>query len=113
MQVSDSGLIPHNVDPTRYDDIRRTVYVGNLDSQQVVPEDLLEFFKMCGPINFVRMAGDETQACRSRMCVSPLFPERAFRQNISNQPHTSVDADRPFTLNPYLGACAADAVRVC
>ena len=35
--------------------------------EQVQPEDLLEFFKLCGPINFVRMAGDETQVCsRSR-----------------------------------------------
>ncbi|MEQ2174215.1 hypothetical protein GOODEAATRI_005587, partial [Goodea atripinnis] len=47
-----------NVDPSKIDEIRRTVYVGNLNSQ------LLEFFKQVGDVKFVRMAGDETQPTR-------------------------------------------------
>ncbi|RMC09870.1 hypothetical protein DUI87_13657 [Hirundo rustica rustica] len=41
-----------NVDPSKIDEIRRTVYIGNLNSQQV------------GEVKFVRMAGDETQPTR-------------------------------------------------
>ncbi|KAG7238635.1 hypothetical protein INR49_030709 [Caranx melampygus] len=46
------------------DEIRRTVYVGNLNSQTTTAEQLLEFFKQVGDVKFVRMAGDETQPTR-------------------------------------------------
>ncbi|KAI7812832.1 splicing regulatory glutamine/lysine-rich protein 1 isoform X2 [Triplophysa rosa] len=53
-----------NVDPSKIDEIRRTVYVGNLNSQTTTAEQLLEFFKQVGDVRFVRMAGDETQPTR-------------------------------------------------
>ncbi|XP_030598154.1 splicing regulatory glutamine/lysine-rich protein 1 isoform X1 [Archocentrus centrarchus] len=53
-----------NVDPSKIDEIRRTVYVGNLNSQTTTAEQLLEFFKQVGDVKFVRMAGDETQPTR-------------------------------------------------
>ncbi|CAJ0922602.1 unnamed protein product [Ranitomeya imitator] len=53
-----------NVDPTKVDEIRRTIYVGNLNSQTATAEQLLEFFKPVGDVRFVRMAGDETQPTR-------------------------------------------------
>ncbi|XP_071757870.1 splicing regulatory glutamine/lysine-rich protein 1 isoform X1 [Centroberyx gerrardi] len=53
-----------NVDPSKIDEIRRTVYVGNLNSQTTTAEQLLEFFKQVGEVKFVRMAGDETQPTR-------------------------------------------------
>uniref|UniRef100_H3D7G7 Splicing regulatory glutamine/lysine-rich protein 1 n=1 Tax=Tetraodon nigroviridis TaxID=99883 RepID=H3D7G7_TETNG len=53
-----------NVDPTKVDEIRRTVYVGNLNSQTTTAEQLLEFFRQVGSVKFVRMAGDETQPTR-------------------------------------------------
>ncbi|XP_072310545.1 splicing regulatory glutamine/lysine-rich protein 1 isoform X2 [Eucyclogobius newberryi] len=53
-----------NVDPTKVDEIRRTVYVGNLNSQTTTADQLLEFFKQVGDVKFVRMAGDETQPTR-------------------------------------------------
>uniref|UniRef100_A0A7N8WUY2 Splicing regulatory glutamine/lysine-rich protein 1 n=1 Tax=Mastacembelus armatus TaxID=205130 RepID=A0A7N8WUY2_9TELE len=53
-----------NVDPSKVDEIRRTVYVGNLNSQTTTAEQLLEFFKQVGDVKFVRMAGDETQPTR-------------------------------------------------
>uniref|UniRef100_A0A3P8WB27 RRM domain-containing protein n=1 Tax=Cynoglossus semilaevis TaxID=244447 RepID=A0A3P8WB27_CYNSE len=46
------------------DEIRRTVYVGNLNSQVYTIEQLLQFFKQVGDVKFVRMAGDETQPTR-------------------------------------------------
>ncbi|XP_029940524.1 splicing regulatory glutamine/lysine-rich protein 1 [Salarias fasciatus] len=53
-----------NVDPSKIDEIRRTVYVGNLNSQTTTAEQLLEFFRQVGDVKFVRMAGDETQPTR-------------------------------------------------
>nr|XP_046230972.1 splicing regulatory glutamine/lysine-rich protein 1 isoform X2 [Scatophagus argus]XP_046230973.1 splicing regulatory glutamine/lysine-rich protein 1 isoform X2 [Scatophagus argus]XP_046230974.1 splicing regulatory glutamine/lysine-rich protein 1 isoform X2 [Scatophagus argus] len=53
-----------NVDPSKIDEIRRTVYVGNLNSQTTTADQLLEFFKQVGDVKFVRMAGDETQPTR-------------------------------------------------
>ncbi|XP_059405792.1 splicing regulatory glutamine/lysine-rich protein 1-like isoform X2 [Carassius carassius] len=53
-----------NVDPSKIDEIRRTVYVGNLNSQSTTAEQLLTFFKQVGDVKFVRMAGDETQPTR-------------------------------------------------
>ncbi|TRY77493.1 hypothetical protein DNTS_025271 [Danionella cerebrum] len=53
-----------NIDPSKVDEIRRTVYVGNLNSQNTTAEQLLQFFKQVGDVKFVRMAGDETQPTR-------------------------------------------------
>lgn len=53
-----------NVDPTKVEEIRRTVYVGNLDSGTVTAEQLLNFFQKVGEVKYVRMAGDETQPTR-------------------------------------------------
>ncbi|XP_071843214.1 uncharacterized protein [Apostichopus japonicus] len=53
-----------NVDPTKVEEIRRTVYVGNLDSGTVTAEQLLSFFQKVGEVKYVRMAGDETQPTR-------------------------------------------------
>lgn len=53
-----------NVDPSKIDEIRRTVYVGNLNSQTTTADQLLEFFRQVGEVKFVRMAGDETQPTR-------------------------------------------------
>ncbi|XP_013880385.1 splicing regulatory glutamine/lysine-rich protein 1 isoform X2 [Austrofundulus limnaeus] len=53
-----------NVDPSKLNEIRRTVYVGNLNSQNTTAEQLMEFFKQVGDVKFVRMAGDETQPTR-------------------------------------------------
>lgn len=52
-----------NVDPSKIDEIRRTVYVGNLDTT-LSAEQLMAFFSGCGEIRYVRMSGDETQPTR-------------------------------------------------
>ncbi|XP_054979927.1 splicing regulatory glutamine/lysine-rich protein 1 isoform X1 [Sorex araneus] len=67
--ITSIGEIPQpplmgNVDPSKIDEIRRTVYVGNLNSQTTTADQLLEFFKQVGEVKFVRMAGDETQPTR-------------------------------------------------
>ncbi|XP_064604656.1 probable splicing factor, arginine/serine-rich 7 isoform X5 [Liolophura sinensis] len=55
--------LPGNTDPSKIEEIRRTVYVGNLDST-VTAEKVLNFFTQAGEVKFVRMAGDDTQPVR-------------------------------------------------
>lgn len=55
--------LPANMDPSRIEEIRRTVYVGNLDST-ITAEQLLAFFNRLGEVKYVRMAGDEAQPTR-------------------------------------------------
>uniref|UniRef100_A0A8C5LWB5 Splicing regulatory glutamine/lysine-rich protein 1 n=1 Tax=Leptobrachium leishanense TaxID=445787 RepID=A0A8C5LWB5_9ANUR len=84
-----------NVDPTKVDEIRRTIYVGNLNSQNTTAEQLLEFFKQVGDVRFVRMAGDETQPTRF------AFVEFAD-QNSVNRALTFngvMFGDRPLKIN--------------
>ncbi|TSL28204.1 Splicing regulatory glutamine/lysine-rich protein 1 [Bagarius yarrelli] len=96
--ASSQPPIMGNVDPSKIDEIRRTVYVGNLNSQTTTAEQLLEFFKQVGEVKFVRMAGDETQPTRfafvefvSQDCVARalalngvMFGDRPLKINHSN-----------------------------
>lgn len=55
--------LPANTDPTRVEEIRRTVYIGNLDSS-VPPDEVMKFFNDIGEVKYIRMAGDDTQPTR-------------------------------------------------
>jgi hypothetical protein len=44
-------------------EIARTIYIGNVNSR-VTPADLVDFFSVCGPVAYIRMAGDESQPTR-------------------------------------------------
>src|SRR5256885_2186220 len=55
--------LPANTDPQKVEEIRRTIYVGNLDSK-ITAEEALAFFNQMGEVKYVRMAGDETQPTR-------------------------------------------------
>lgn len=84
-----------NVDPSKVDEIRRTVYVGNLNSQTTTAEQLLEFFKQVGDVKFVRMAGDETQPTRF------AFVEFADQESVSRALTFNgvMFGDRPLKIN--------------
>ncbi|XP_022523558.1 splicing regulatory glutamine/lysine-rich protein 1 isoform X1 [Astyanax mexicanus] len=84
-----------NVDPSKVDEIRRTVYVGNLNSQTTTAEQLLEFFKQVGEVKFVRMAGDETQPTRF------AFVEFANQESVSRALAFNgvMFGDRPLKIN--------------
>ncbi|XP_046870355.1 splicing regulatory glutamine/lysine-rich protein 1 isoform X3 [Hypomesus transpacificus] len=84
-----------NVDPSKVDEIRRTVYVGNLNSQTTTAEQLLEFFKQVGDVKFVRMAGDETQPTRF------AFVEFADQDSVSRALNFNgvMFGDRPLKIN--------------
>nr|CAB3266560.1 splicing regulatory glutamine/lysine-rich protein 1-like [Phallusia mammillata] len=51
-------------EPAKIEDMRKTIYVGNLDSQVVNSEQLTSFFSTCGTVKNVRLGGDETQPIR-------------------------------------------------
>lgn len=63
------SVVLSTLDITRQDEIKRTIRVDNVSSR-VAPDDLLKFFRMCGPINFVRLAGDPKEGTR---CVFVEF----------------------------------------
>lgn len=48
---------------SKEDEIARTVYIGNI-GPNMAPSKIVEFFSICGPVAFVRMAGEEHQASR-------------------------------------------------
>ncbi|CAG8623837.1 10664_t:CDS:2, partial [Paraglomus occultum] len=50
-------------DPAKAEEISRTVYIGNINSSISEPE-LTEFFSTCGPVAYVKMAGDPAQPTR-------------------------------------------------
>ncbi|OZJ03436.1 hypothetical protein BZG36_03183 [Bifiguratus adelaidae] len=54
---------PLHLDPTKWDEMSRTVYVGNL-AQTITQDEIATFFGSCGPVTFVKLAGDPTQATR-------------------------------------------------
>ncbi|XP_030624264.1 splicing regulatory glutamine/lysine-rich protein 1 isoform X2 [Chanos chanos] len=84
-----------NVDPSKIDEIRRTVYVGNLNSQTTTAEQLLEYFKQVGEVKFVRMAGDETQPTRF------AFVEFADQESVARALTFNgvMFGDRPLKIN--------------
>lgn len=55
--------LPVNTDPARIEEIRRTVYIGNLDST-IPPDQVLKFFNDIGEVKYIRVAGDDTQPTR-------------------------------------------------
>lgn len=55
--------LPVNTDPNRIEEIRRTVYIGNLDST-IPPDQVMKFFNDIGEVKYIRMAGDDTQPTR-------------------------------------------------
>ncbi|GCB64998.1 hypothetical protein scyTo_0014839 [Scyliorhinus torazame] len=84
-----------NVDPTKIEEIRRTIYVGNLNSQTTTADQLLEFFSQVGEVKFVRMAGDETQPTRFAFVEFAEQPSvlRALAFN------GAMFGDRPLKIN--------------
>lgn len=58
-----------NVDPTKADAIRRTIYVGNVP-QVVTEEELISFFTPCGSVKFVRIQGDPTAPSKYDSSIS-------------------------------------------
>ncbi|XP_061118862.1 splicing regulatory glutamine/lysine-rich protein 1 isoform X3 [Conger conger] len=93
--VSSQPPLMGNVDPSKVDEIRRTVYVGNLNSQTTTAEQLLEYFKQVGDVKFVRMAGDETQPTRF------AFVEFADQESVARALTFNgvMFGDRPLKIN--------------
>lgn len=58
-------VLPASTELAKVDEIRRTVYIANIDAS-VSPESMIEYFgKQAGEVKFARMAGDEGSAVRA------------------------------------------------
>ncbi|RWS29357.1 splicing regulatory glutamine/lysine-rich protein 1-like isoform X3 [Leptotrombidium deliense] len=86
--------LPANMDPAKIEEIRRTVYIGNLDSS-ISAEQLLKFFNQIGEVKYVRMAGDESQPTRF------AFVEFTEQSSVANalQYNGVVLGGRPLKIN--------------
>ena len=78
----DSPPYSSRSDPAMQDEIRRTIYVGNL-THETTAEQVMKFFVGCGEIKFVRMAGDQSQMTRFAFIefTDPNSIARAIQMN--------------------------------
>lgn len=81
-------------DPAMQDEIRRTIYVGNL-AHETTAEQVMKFFVGCGEIKFVRMAGDQSQV--SRFAFIEFTDPNSITQAI--QMNGAIFGDRPLKVN--------------
>lgn len=86
--------LPANTDPTRVEEIRRTVYIGNLDSS-VSPDEVMKFFNDIGEVKYIRMAGDDSQPTRF------AFVEYTHQSSIANalQQNGAILGSRALKIN--------------
>ncbi|KAI7831042.1 hypothetical protein BX661DRAFT_204631 [Kickxella alabastrina] len=81
-------------DPLKAEEISRTVYVGNI-AAGVNEQQLMDFFSACGPVAYVKMAGDGMQPTRFAFVE---FSEMATAQ-AALQMNGMMMADRPLKVN--------------
>lgn len=58
--------LPASLDPSKIEEIRRTVSVSNI-SQNTSPEDVMEFFNQFGEIKYLRMTSNDTDIIKSAL----------------------------------------------
>ncbi|KAJ2772869.1 hypothetical protein IWQ56_001200 [Coemansia nantahalensis] len=81
-------------DPAKAEEISRTVYVGNI-AARVAERELMDFFSACGPVAYVKMAGDGLQPTRFAFVE---FADLADAQ-AALQMNGMRLADRPLKVN--------------
>jgi arginine/serine-rich splicing factor 12 len=86
--------IPPNSNMQKMEEVARTVYVGNINGS-VTPEQLMNFFSVCGPISFCRMAGDSSHPARFAFIE---FTTLASAQAALALNNTTL-VDRPIRVN--------------
>jgi arginine/serine-rich splicing factor 12 len=96
----------------KLEEVARTVYVGNVNPT-TTPEELMNFFGVCGQITFLRMAGDDVHtnrfafiefatleaAAKALTMNGVLFKDRCLRVNHSKNP---IVKPPPEQLDPHL-----------
>ncbi|KAJ2609567.1 hypothetical protein GGF44_006280 [Coemansia sp. RSA 1694] len=81
-------------DPMKAEEISRTIYVGNIASN-VVEQQLMDFFSVCGPVAYVKMAGDGLQPTRFAFVEFADMPTAQAALQMNGM----VLADRPLKVN--------------
>ncbi|KAJ2156314.1 hypothetical protein GGF46_005270 [Coemansia sp. RSA 552] len=129
-----AGLAPHilalipaqilQTDPIKAEEISRTVYAGNI-SASVSEQELMDVFGGCGPVAYVKMAGDGLQptrfafvefgdvetAQRALLMNGVVVGDRALKVNHSknaiNKPVAGPVVVGPRPMAPTLAAMAS------
>ncbi|KAJ3195954.1 Protein srek1IP1 [Irineochytrium annulatum] len=66
------------LDPSKAEEISRTIYAGNITGM-VTEKELTEFFAACGPIAYLKMAGDPNIGARFAFIEFVATPEGALQ----------------------------------
>ncbi|KAJ2829992.1 hypothetical protein GGI24_002010 [Coemansia furcata] len=82
------------LDPTKAEEISRTIYVGNIASG-VGEQQLMDFFSACGPVAYVKMAGDGLQPTRFAFVEFADMPTAQAALQMNGM----MLADRPLKVN--------------
>ncbi len=63
LEASKQLTYAEQLQAAKNEEIARTVYCGNINSRVSIPQ-IVDFFSECGPVAFIRMAGNEQQPTR-------------------------------------------------
>ncbi|GAB1600447.1 splicing regulatory glutamine/lysine-rich protein 1-like isoform X2 [Argonauta hians] len=86
--------LPGSTDPNKLEEIRRTVYVFNIDSS-VTADQLLAFFSQVGEVKYIRMAGEENMPTR---CAFVEFTDQRAVATVLTYNNTMLGG-RPIKVN--------------
>jgi arginine/serine-rich splicing factor 12 len=88
-------------------EIARTIYIGNVNSR-VSAAELVDFFSVCGPLAYIRMAGDDSQPTRFAF-IEFLEVESAQR---AMEMTGKVLLDRAIKVNRSNNTCVKPAIQL-
>ncbi|KAK9702852.1 hypothetical protein K7432_011051 [Basidiobolus ranarum] len=81
-------------DATKVEEITRTVYVGNINTN-ITEAELIKFFSTCGPVIYVKMAGDAAQPTRFAFLEFSNIPAAQMALNMNGV----LLGERPLKIN--------------
>jgi hypothetical protein len=84
----------------KLEEVARTVYVGNINPT-TTPEELMNFFGVCGPITFLRMAGDDVHTNRFAFIEFATLVSVCFLFVIAPSLSLSLSYSNSFSLFLY------------
>ncbi|WAR24459.1 SREK1-like protein [Mya arenaria] len=85
--------LPSNTDPGKIEEIRRTVYVSNLDPA-VTGEQIMSFFTQVGEIKYVRMGGEDVEGGK---CAYIEFTDQRSIATALTVAHSTSAIEKPKT----------------
>uniref|UniRef100_H2Z4P9 RRM domain-containing protein n=1 Tax=Ciona savignyi TaxID=51511 RepID=H2Z4P9_CIOSA len=99
--IQAGGVIDHN----KLDEIKRTIYVANIDSKVATVDQLTAFFGSCGQVKFVRMTGDESEPTRFAFVEFGAIENAEKAMQLNGQLY----GDKPLDISPSNNAIVKPA----